>query len=445
MTERILLVDDDNTFRTVTSSLLRDAEYDVSVADSAETAQAQLREQVFDLVLTDLKMGGQSGLELLAFVKEHSPDTPVVMATGFASVESAVAAMKSGAEDYLTKPCSTDEVLLKIARVLEQRRTALELRRLREEVIEKYTFENIIGKSEAMRAVFALVRQVAGSEASVLIHGETGTGKELIAKAIHFNSLRKNRPFVSVNCAALSESLLESELFGHEKGAFTGAISQKAGRFEMAEGGTLFLDEVGDIPLTTQVKLLRVLQERQFERVGGTKTIEANIRVISATNKDLQAAIKDGIFREDLFYRLNVMPINLTPLRERAEDIPPLVQSFIEKYAERNRKQITSIAPVAMELLMRAAWPGNVRELENTVERAVILCNSDRIDVSNLLYLNEEPETQLLNKGLQKKMTEEKLTKLYARMILNECSGNKKRACTVLNINYRTLQSRLED
>lgn len=445
MPDKILLVDDDKIFRAVTKSLLVDAHFEVDLADCAEAAEKRIQEKRYDLILTDLKMGGKDGIELLTFIKKWSPETPVVMVTGFASVDSAVAAMKAGAEDYLTKPCSSEALLVKIQRAIEKSRTSNELSRLREEVSERYTFENIIGKSPAMQSVFRLIRQVAETDAAVLIEGETGTGKELVAKAIHYNSLRKDRPFISVNCAALSENLLESELFGHEKGAFTGAIKQKLGRFELANSGTLFLDEVGEMPQTTQVKLLRVLQERNFERVGGTEVVETDIRVISATNRNLKEAIKNGVFREDLYYRLNVMPIFLTPLRERKEDLALLATCFLEKHAARNGKEISDISGSVMEMLLRFSWPGNVRELENTIERAVILCNSDKIQVNHLLYLNQEKETELLGRALQERMTEAQLTRLYARMTLNEQDGNKKEACKVLGINFRTLQSRISD
>ena len=440
---QILLVDDDKTFQTVTRSFLVDADYDVDIAESAEVAEERIQEKQYDLVLTDLRMGGRDGIAFLHFISTWSPQTPVVMVTGFASVDSAVEAMKAGAEDYLTKPCSNQELLLKIERTIEKNRARIELARLREEIRGNYTFENIIGKSPAMQAVFTLITQVADTDASVLIQGETGTGKEMVAKAIHYHSLRKDQPFISVNCAALTESLLESELFGHERGAFTGAVKQKLGRFEMADGGTLFLDEVGDLPLTTQVKLLRVIQERAFERVGGTETIQTDIRIISATNQDLKQAIQEKTFREDLYYRLNVMPINLTPLRQRQEDTTILVRSFVEKYAQRNSKKITEIAPAAMEILLKFEWPGNVRELENTMERAVILCNGDRIEVEHLVSLHQNKETELLRDAVQQNMSEDQLTRLYARMMLQEHAGNKKETCKALGINFRTLQNRL--
>ena len=443
--EKILLVDDDKTFQTVTKSFLEDSGYIVEVVESAELAEKKLREKEYDLVLTDLVMAGKDGLAFLSFVKSWTPETPVVMITGFASVNSAVEAMRAGAEDYLTKPCSSDELMLKTRRAIEKKKSQQELSRLRAEVTEKYTFDNIVGKSESMQAIYRLIKQVAETDATVLIQGETGTGKELVAKAIHYNSLRKRKPFISVNCAALTETLLESELFGHERGAFTGAAKQKLGRFELANEGTLFLDEVGDIPLVTQAKLLRVLQEKEFQRVGGTETVHTDIRIISATNKNIKKSIADGTFREELFYRINVMPVTLPPLRERQADIPLLARHFVTKYASQIAKSITGFSPAGVEMLLRYPWPGNVRELENVIERAVILCKNENIDVAHLVDLCQEKENHLLSQAVQQRMTEEQLTRLYARMILTEQNGNKKETCRVLGMNFRTLQNRLKE
>lgn len=443
--EHVLLVDDDETFRAVTRSLLIDSGFKVTICEDVNTAEEALKEREFDLLLTDLVMTGRDGLSLLGSARNLRPSLPVVMITGFASVSSAVEAMKAGAEDYLTKPCSSDELLLKIQRVLEKQHDKRELIRLRAEVSNRFTFGNIIGRSPSMRAVFTLIEQVAETDATVLIQGETGTGKELVAKAVHYNSLRKDRPFVSVNCAALSETLLESELFGHERGSFTGAVKQKLGRFELANKGTLFLDEIGDISQAIQAKLLRVLQEREFERVGGTETIKTDIRIISATNRNLKEGIESGEFREDLYYRLNVMPIILTPLRERVEDIPLLVQKFVEVYSRKNDKQIVGCTPAALEMLTRYPWPGNVRELENLIERAVILCRDSEVDINHLMYLNDEGEVGLINRAFQSKMTEEELTSLYAKMVLKSQNNNKKEACRILGINFRTLQNRLNE
>jgi len=311
------------------------------------------------------------------------------------------------------------------------------------EIPETPVFGTMLGKSAAMQAVFKLIAQVAATNATVLVQGETGTGKELVAKAIHQNSPRRHKPFVAINCAALSENLLESELFGHEKGAFTGAVKRKLGRFELADGGALFLDEVGDIPLSTQVKLLRVIQEKAFERVGGTETIRADFRIISATSKNLKKAMQEGAFREDLYYRLNVLPIVLTPLRERKEDIPLLVRSLVDRFVKTNHKRIEEITPAAMAMLLRYPWPGNVRELENVLERAVVLCNSPQIEVRHLLFLTQESEYEFLNLAVQQRLQEADLTKLYAHLVLNAQEGNKKEACKILGITFRTLQNRL--
>lgn len=439
----ILLVDDDATFRLVTRDLLAEEGYAVDAAASIAEAQQQIAGGRYDLVLCDLVMEKESGLDLLRELTTMPLRPPVLMITGFASVDSAVEAMKTGAEDYLTKPCSNDALLLKIERTLEKYQARAELERLRREMHDRFTFGSMIGRSAAMQQVMALLEQIADTDASVLITGETGTGKEMVARALHQHSRRAHKPFIGVNCAALTESLLESELFGHEKGAFTGALAQKPGRFERADGGTLFLDEIGSMSPALQAKLLRVLQERHFERVGGTETISVDIRLIAATNTELKQAIKDGLFREDLYYRLNVIPVHLPPLRERAGDIPLLAQHFVEKHTERLRKPAPELSPAAAELLMARNWPGNVRELENVIERAVILCREGTIHAQHLLLQQEDRLMQLLAEAATKRFTEEQLCQLYARMIYAETGENKKAACDVLNINYRTLQNRL--
>ncbi len=444
MKPTILVVDDDAAFRAVTSALLEDEGYGVTCAADGNEAIAILRERHFDLVLSDLVMTEISGLQVLETAKTLSPRTIVIMVTGFASVESAVEAIKHGAEDYLTKPCGNAELLLKVERALAQRRKDEELARLRDVVAQSHSFGNLIGKSPRMQQVFRLAQQVASTDATALLLGETGTGKELLARAIHFNSPRRHGPFVAVNCAAIAETLLESELFGHERGAFTGAIRQKPGRFEMAEKGTLFLDEVGDIPMATQIKLLRVLQEREFERVGGNETIRCDIRLISATNQNLEQAIQEKKFREDLYYRLNVVPIRLPALRERPEDIPLLAQHFLKKYVQALNKPVAKISEAALNLLLQHKWPGNVRELENLVERAIVLCTGEVIDIEHLLMLQDRPEADLLSQARSRQLTERQLTQLYARMILDVAAGNKKEACRILDINFRTLQNRLE-
>jgi transcriptional regulator with PAS, ATPase and Fis domain len=309
--------------------------------------------------------------------------------------------------------------------------------------VHKRGFDNLLGASEEMQEIFELIAQVAATDVAVLVQGETGTGKELVARAIHNHSLRKHKPFVAINCAALSETLLESELFGHERGAFTGALERKIGRFELADAGTIFLDEIGEIPLPTQIKFLRVLQERAFERVGGTETIRSNFRIVAATNRNLKTAMQEGVFREDLYYRLNVVPIRITPLRRRKDDIPLLVRHFVEKYAHRHHKPVVEVSNAAMKMLLEHSWPGNVRELENVMERVLVLCQGTTIEANHLLHLREDAEVALLNYAVQQRLPEVELTKLYARLIFNEQNGNKKEACRILGINFRTLQSRL--
>lgn len=445
ITHSILLVDDDKAFRTLTGQLLEDQGYSVTACSGGAEGLEKLKEKHFDLVLSDLMMEGMSGLEFLGKIKAAYPQKMVLMITGYASIESAIQAMKQGAYDYVTKPVSNEELLLKVKKALEEKRRQDELVWLRGQVTSQYSFENIIGKSPAMQKVFSLVRQVADSNTTVLLTGETGTGKELVAKAIHFNSSRKDKPFVAVNCAALPQTLLESELFGHEKGAFSGAIKQKAGRFELANGGTLLLDEVGDIPLETQVKLLRVLEEREFERIGGTETIQTDIRIISATNKNLMEEIEKGNFRQDLFFRLNVLPIHLPPLRERLEDIPLLVDSFIRHFSKEKNRQVESISPAAMNMLLGYHWPGNVRELLNVMERAVLLARDKQIEIDNLMFQQNSKELSLIQQAVSAGMTEQQLLSIYAKEVLREAGGNKKKACEILGINFKTLQSRLAD
>ncbi|MBM9613951.1 sigma-54-dependent Fis family transcriptional regulator [Desulfobulbus rhabdoformis] len=375
----ILIVDDEPNYQIVLAELLKDEGYEVFTADSGKAGLPTVYSTDLDLVISDMKMPGMDGIEFLAKIKEFNRELPVILITAYAEVEKAVEAMRLGAFTYLAKPFSNQQLLASVTKAVEHYGLVREIRRLRAEATPKSGFGGMIGKSPSMRAVYQLIEKVSPTPSSVLITGESGTGKELVARAIHNLSPRKDAPFISVNCAALSEHLLESELFGHEKGAFTDAVVMRKGRFELADTGTLFLDEIGEMPQQLQAKLLRVLQDKSFERVGGTVTQNVDVRILAATNKDLKDEVDKGHFREDLYYRLNVIHIHLTPLRERVDDIPPLVTHFIEKNSKTLGKEF-DISPEALRLLVSLPWEGNVRELENTIERAAILCNGDRIE-----------------------------------------------------------------
>lgn len=384
MKDSILIVDDDKAFRIATLALLRDNGYTATAAANGNEARKILTETSVDLVLSDLVMEGTNGIELLQWIKSQVPGTPVMMITGFGSIHTAVEAMRLGAYDYITKPCDNDELLIKIARVLGEHQKDRELDRLREEISEKFSLGAIVSRNERMNKVFKLVRQVCETDVTVLVLGETGTGKELLAKAIHYNSARRTKPFVVITCSALSETLLESELFGHEKGAFTGAQKLRIGKFEDAQGGTVFLDEVGDVPLHLQTKLLRVLQEKEIERVGGNRPIPVDVRVIAATNRNLSEMMKNGTFREDLFYRLNVFPLQLPPLRERMDDVPILIEHFLQKHASLVNGKARRFSPTAMAMIMAHNWKGNIRELENVIKRAMIQSERESINMVEL-------------------------------------------------------------
>jgi two-component system NtrC family response regulator len=380
----ILIVDDEPNYLIVLSELLKDEGFEVFTAADGLSGLRLVEDVDLDLVITDMQMPGMNGLELLRKVKEKNRDLPVVVITAFAEVEKAVQAMQAGAYSYLAKPFSNDELIITLTKAAQHYSLVRENTRLRSEIKGKSGFSGMVGKNPRMLQVYQLIEKVAPTHASVLITGESGTGKELVAKAIHVNSPRESRPFIAVNCAALSGSLLESELFGHEKGAFTGAVAMRKGRFELADSGTIFLDEVGEIPLALQSKLLRILQEKTFERVGGGKTLEVDVRIISATNKDLREEVAAGRFREDLFYRLNVIPISLPPLRERMDDMRLLAEYFVDKYRKELRKPMLQISPEALKLLVKLPWEGNIRELENTIERAAILCSNDLIEADDV-------------------------------------------------------------
>jgi len=381
---RILIADDHDSLRRGIVRALTDAQHDVDEAPNGNVAIEKLHESYYDVVLSDLKMGGSDGIEVLKTTKALHPTTAVILMTAFGSVTTAVEAMKVGAFDYVQKPFEIEEMELKIEKALELRRMRHELDYLRHTQSDIYNFEHIIGSSGALQRVLTVVKKVAKSNTTVLVRGETGTGKELIAGAIHHNSLRANRNFVKVNCAALQENLLESELFGHEKGAFTGADKQRIGRFEQSDGGSLFLDEVGDMSPSTQAKILRVLQEHEFERLGGTRTLRVDVRLIAATNRDLTTMVAAGQFREDLYYRLNVVSIDMPPLRERKDDIRQLAMFFLRRFAGELKKRLDELSPDAHKLLMRYNWPGNIRELENAIERAVLLTEGPQLSSVDL-------------------------------------------------------------
>ncbi len=391
---RILVVDDEPIQRELVSGFLKKQGFDVSAAESGVKALELFRQDSIDLILTDQKMPNMSGSDLLQAVRAVNPETPVILMTAFGSIEAAVSAIQGGATDYLTKPLNLDELLYRIRQVSDRYRIINENRELREALRERHRIEGIIGESGQMLEVLSLVRRVAPSEATILIRGESGTGKELIAKAIHFASPRASGPLIKVNCAALPETLLESELFGHEKGAFTGAVTSRQGRFELANGGTIFLDEIGDLPLHLQAKLLRVLQEREYEKVGSSRPVAVNVRILAASHRPLEDLIKAGQLREDLYYRLNVVTISLPPLRDRRPDLAPLIDHFLRLFAEKNGKTIRGLTHEARDILLRYDYPGNVRELENIIERAVVLTRDDVIGIRDLPLTVQNPEVE---------------------------------------------------
>jgi DNA-binding NtrC family response regulator len=440
--ERILVVDDEEQMRDLLVKVLERKGYQVSVCGNGVDALAFLEREPADLVVTDVRMPGLSGMEALRAIKELNPDIVVIIMTAFGSIDQAVQAVKEGAYDYINKPFKIDEMLLTIEKALDERRLRHEVSTLRQELRTRYHFENLIGKSRAMQEIFGLIEQVAGSRSTVMVYGKSGTGKELVAKAIHYNSPRSTRAFVAVNCAAIPAELLESELFGHEKGSFTGAIATKIGKFELATGGSLFLDEVGSMRLDLQAKILRALQEREVERVGGTRTIKIDVRVIAATNRDLKKAVEEGTFREDLYYRLNVVPITLPDLKDRQEDIPLLANHFVQKFAQESNPAIREISKEAMAVLMSHAWPGNVRELENVIERAVTLGHGPAV-LSTDLPTHLAGGANPLERALTREATLEDLERDYIAMILQRTKGHQIRAATILGIDRRTLYRKI--
>ncbi len=445
---RLLVVDDEKNQRELLQGFLQKKGYSVQAAESGEQALSWLKENVCEVVVTDHKMPGMDGTALLKEIKAHFPETWVVMMTAYGTVEKAVEAMKLGAYDYLSKPIDLEELLLLLERAENSILLTWENRQLRQELKEKFSFEGLITQSSKMEEVLSLVARVAPSQSTVLIRGESGTGKGLIAKIIHYHSPRSNGPLITINCAAIPENLLESELFGHEKGAFTGALSQHRGKFEQAQGGTIFLDEIGDLSPALQAKLLRVIQEKTFERVGGNKTIQADVRVISATHQDLEGCIQEGRFRQDLYFRLNVVALFLPPLRERREDIPMLIDHFIKKFSRENNKEGLEVSKEARELLLRYPYPGNVRELENLVERAVVLCRGQLITSRDLpFHLKEgkgESTVMTFPSNLSLPRQLEELEKHLIQKGLQEAGGIQTRAAEKLGISERVLRYKLQ-
>jgi len=447
LSRSVLVVDDDRATRDMVAEMLGEAGFDVLTAGSAAEAVELSQEREFGATLTDLQMPEMDGLGLLGVLRELRPNTPVVLMTAFGSIATAVRAMRAGALDYVTKPFTAEVLLLALERALERRALEQENRRLRLAVDRTGSFGDLVGKSAAMNEIYALIRKIAGGRSNVLITGESGTGKELVARTIHFSGPRAERAFVPLNCTAMPEGVLESELFGHAKGAFTGAHAEKKGLFEEANGGTIFLDEIGDMPLGLQGKLLRVLQEREVRPVGSNRSVKINARVIAATNRDLRHEVEEGRFREDLYYRLNVLPVHIPPLRERRDDIRPLAHAFCRKHAEGAPAVLTE---PALRKLERAPWRGNARELENSIERAIALMEGDRIEANDIVLADEPArvdgslEEVLLSVARDQRLTVHELSELYIDSVLRATGGRKGEAAKLLGVNRRTLYRREE-
>jgi DNA-binding NtrC family response regulator len=448
----LLVVDDDPVTVNLLKEVLTKEGYEVITALSAQEAMARGMEDFFDIVITDMRLGDQDGMEVLRSFKKLAPETTVIMITAFGSIETAIEAIREGAFDYISKPFKLDEIKFTIRRALEQRRLLQENRFYRQELLSKYQFKNVIGRTSQMFQVYKTIAKVADTKSTVLLYGERGTGKELIARSLHYNSHRNDRPFIPVDCASLVENLMESELFGHVRGAFTGALITKKGLFEEADGGTIFLDEVTNLSLSIQAKLLRFLQEHEIKRVGGTESIKVDVRVIAAANQLLEPLVNSEKFREDLFDRLNVVSIILPPLRERIEDIPLLANHFLQKFSEENHKNISHISPETLEILTQYSWPGNVRELENTIERAVILSVHPIILPEDLpqkflqAVAEKRPEKIQEKQPLfpEKLLPLKEIEKSYVLRVLQETKGNKKKASEILGIDRTTLYRILE-
>jgi DNA-binding NtrC family response regulator len=445
---QILIVDDEKAQREILEGFLVKQGYAAISAEDGPKALEEFKKGSFDLVLTDYRMRGMDGIQLLGEVRRLNPEAMVVIMTAYGTVGTAVAAMKKGAFDYLTKPIDLDELLLLIQRIEREVSLGQENRELKEQLREKFKIDFILSASRRMEEALNLVGRVSQSPATILILGESGTGKELIARAIHYSSARADKPFVKVNCGSLPENLLESELFGHEKGAFTGAIARRIGRFEQADQGSIFLDEIGDLYPSLQMKLLRILQEKEFERLGSNRTIQSDVRVIAATNRNLEEAIKKGAFREDLYYRLNVVTISLPPLRERKEDIPLLVDHFMKKYNQENKKNVTALSKEAKDLLMRHDYPGNVRELENLIERAVVLCRGDTLTTQELpLNLKNSKAEAALERAVERQSLPGRLEEIERQLILQaleKSGGVQTKAAGELGISERVLRYKMK-
>jgi DNA-binding NtrC family response regulator len=443
---RILVVDDVVEMCRIVSDILKEERYSVvAVHDSLEAAKLLCKEE-FDVMVTDLKMKGLKGLDLLEEANKVAPLTPVIIITAFGTIESAIKAMKMGAYDYITKPFKMDELILAVRKALENRFLKKEVVRLRKEVESRYDFHQLVGKSPLMQKIYDLIEKISHSVSNVLISGESGTGKELVAKAVHYNGLRKEGPFIAVNCAAIPETLLESELFGYKKGAFTDARSDKRGLLFEANEGTLFLDEITEMPTTLQAKLLRVIEERKVRPLGDTTSYPIDVRIISTTNRDIGKQIREGRFREDLYYRLKVIDIELPPLRDRKEDIPLIIQHFITKFNKNLKKNVSGISEQALKLLFNYAWPGNVRELENIIERAITLTQGEVISLEDLpTPMAHEEDKDSTGKALREKYTVDQLEKEYIKKVLIEAGGNKSKAAQILGLNRKTLYRKLQE
>ncbi|MFN3696491.1 MAG: sigma-54-dependent transcriptional regulator [Pseudobdellovibrio sp.] len=453
MKSRILVVDDEESIREFLEIMLKKEGYEVTTAEDGAKAKDILTKKSFDMVISDLQMPNMTGIELLRHVKENYPDLVFMMITAFGTTETAVEAMKLGAYDYLTKPFKIDEVRLNISNALRSKNLETEVRVLKKELVKEYSFQNMIGNSEAMHQVFNLIQRVSQAPTNVLITGESGTGKEVIAKAIHYNGPLKDKPFVTVNCGAIPENLMESEMFGHKKGSFTGAIADKAGLFEVADGGTLFLDEVGELPMSIQVKLLRAIQERIIRRVGATEDMKVEVRIIAATNRNLEDMVSKNTFRQDLFYRLNVINIKSPPLRDRSEDIPLLANHFLKKYNDKLGKQIASISVEAMDILKKYNYPGNVRELENMIERTVALEAGSTIlpeslppmvNTSTGRKMASSNEIEIGDEGLDLDKVIGQIEKELLIKAIHASNGVKKKAAKLLKISFRSMRYRVE-